>query len=80
MASQVITLNTNQAKLLVDELYKLDEVKKNLLRIIPESYLKYGSDLWWQKSDLQAQEDINNRRFRTIKSHRGLDKYLDGLK
>lgn len=79
MNNQVITLNQTQAKLLVKELMRLEEIKKTLLKIIPESYLTPGSDLWWAKSDLEALEDAKNGNVTTIKTHKELDHYLDSL-
>ncbi len=80
MASQTITLNKVQTQLLIQELMHLEELKKTLLRIIPESYLPKGSDLWWEKSDLEAMEDVKAGRYTTIKNHKELDRFLDKLK
>lgn len=79
MASQSITLNPTQAKLLVKELTHIEETRKMLLKVIPESYLTRGSDLWWAKSDLEALEDVKKGRYTEIKTHEELDRFLDTL-
>jgi hypothetical protein len=79
MKNQTITLNATQTKLLVQELTNLEKIRKTLLKIIPEFYLTPGSDLWWAKSDLEALEDIKNKRYKTISTHKDLDRFLDNL-
>lgn len=80
MKSQTITLDPEQSKLLAKELLHLEEIRRLLLTVIPESYLTPGSDLWWAKSDLEAREDIKKGRYTEIKTHEELDRYLDNLR
>ncbi len=76
MANQTIALDAVSAKLLLQELEHLEEIKKTLLRIIPEPFFAKGSGLWWEKSDLEASEDIEKGRYAPIKSHQHLDRFL----
>lgn len=79
MANQAITLDAVSARLLVQELGRLEEIRKTLLKIIPESFLVKGSTLWWEKSDTEALEDAEKGRCTEIKTHEALDKFLDRL-
>ncbi len=79
MNNQTITLDPIQTKLLVKELVHLEQIKKTLLKIIPESYITPGSDLWWAKSDLEALKDVKAGRVTKIKTHKELDRFLDSL-
>jgi hypothetical protein len=79
MNKQTITIDQAQAELLVTELAHLEKIRKLLLKVIPESYLKKGSDLWWAKSDLEALEDVKKGNYKQIKSHEELDKFLNTL-
>ena len=79
MSNHAITLDASQAKLLVQELMHLEKVRKTLLRVIPETHLAHGSDLWWAKSDLDALDDIKEKRYKKVKTHEELDRYLDSL-
>lgn len=80
MKSQTITLDPEQSKLLAKELLHLEEIRRLLLTVIPESYLTPGSDLWWAKSDLEAREDIKNGRYTEVKTHEELDRFLNNLR
>lgn len=79
MANQTIALDAVSAKILVQELEHLEEIRTTLLRIIPETLLAKGSGLWWEKSDLEALEDIEKGRYIPIKSHQRLDRFLEKL-
>lgn len=79
MNNQAITLDPTQAKSLVKELVHLEQIRKTLLNIIPESYLTPGSELWWAKSNLEALEDIKEGRATEIKTHEELDRFLDSI-
>jgi len=72
IANQTITLDAVSAKVLLKELEHLEEIRKTLLRIIPESFLSKGSDLWWDKSDLEALEDREGQD--KFEGHEGLEK------
>lgn len=80
MKSQTVNLSSIKARILVEELNQLEKVKKTLLKLIPAAYLPEGSDLWWAKSDLEALDDVKNKRYKTVKNHKELDKLLDSLK
>lgn len=79
MANHTITLDAVSAKLLIRELKHLEEIKKTILRIIPESLLSKGSELWWEKNNLEALEDFEKGKYATIKTHKQLDQFLDKL-
>ncbi len=50
------------------------KVKDGLLRIFPA---KYGSDLWWEKSDEEAIRQIKAGKGITIKNKEELQKFLE---
>lgn len=79
MSEPTITLNQSQAKLLIKELDHLEKIKKTLLMIIPESYFVKGSELWWAKSELEADEDKKAGRVTEVKTHKELDNFLNSL-
>ena len=79
MANQTIALDAVSARVLVQELEHLEEIKKTLLRIIPEPFLIKGSGFWWEKNDLEAAGDIEKGRYTKIKSHQHLDRFLEKL-
>ncbi len=80
MADQTINLNQTQAKLLVKELDSIERIRKVLLDVIPESYLKPGSDLWWAKSIKEGKEDIEKGKYTVVKNKKELQNHLDSLK
>lgn len=60
MNGHAIPINTNVFLELIDALKTkgLSPLRKKLLLTIPDNAFRYGSDLWWEQSDLKAQEDI----------------------
>lgn len=52
-------------------------LRKRLLKILPEKALQYGSDLWWEKSDEEAIESIKKGRGMVIHNSRELKKFLE---
>ncbi|MBI5465016.1 hypothetical protein HY946_00200 [Candidatus Gottesmanbacteria bacterium] len=62
---------------LLNELAVLSEAAKNvrekLLKIIP---VQYGSDLWWEKSDKEAMEEIKAGRGISFNNIKELKQYL----
>lgn len=51
-------LSIARAKKIVSELEKIEELKKEVLRLLPNGIIPYGSKLWWEKEELMANEDI----------------------
>ncbi|HSW47695.1 MAG TPA: hypothetical protein VLG67_01320 [Candidatus Saccharimonadales bacterium] len=77
--AKAVTIDTNIAKKLVRELEKFEEFKKQVLMLVPEELIPYGSKLWWEKSELEATEDIKKGRIVTLKSIDDLDKPIEKL-
>jgi len=48
-------------------------VREKLLEIVP---VKYGSDLWWEKSDKEAIESIKQGRGKKFETYEEAAKYL----
>ena len=62
---------------LINELAVLSQAAKNvrekLLKIVP---VKYGSDLWWDKSDKEAMDQIKNGKGISFNNINELKQYL----
>lgn len=78
--AKAATIDTNTAKKLVRELEKFEEFKKQVLMLVPEEVIPYGSRLWWEKSELEATEDIKKGRVASFNSTKEMQKHLDSLK
>lgn len=70
--ARLITVNTSTAKKLVNELEQLEELKKHILRLLPDGVLPHGSKLWWEKEVLQGEEEIKKGEFKTYKNVKSL--------
>lgn len=51
-----------------------DTLRKRIVTLFPA---KYGSDLWWEKEELQADEDLKAGRFKEFSSVEEAIKWLD---
>lgn len=51
----------------------IEETRKKIIMALPA---KYGSDLWWEKSDKEAIESIKEGRGKRFKTHEEAVKYL----
>lgn len=40
---------------------------------------RQGCDFWWAKGDLEALEDVKEKRYTTVATHAELDQLLDKL-
>lgn len=60
MNGHAIPINTNVFLELIDALKTkgLSPLRKKLLLSLPDDTFRYGSDLWWEQSELKATEDI----------------------
>lgn len=74
--NQTVTLDIQTARTLAAELENLDRIKKVLLSAIPLHLLKEGSDLWWEKSDKEALEQIKKGKIVKFNSVEELEKHL----
>lgn len=58
-----MTIDTKTAESLLKEIEamgrSLKALRKKIIRFLPA---KYGSDLWWEKEELEADEDIRKGR------------------
>lgn len=60
MNGHVVPIDTNLLIELIETLKTkgLATLRKKLLLALPDETFRYGSDPWWEQSDLKAQEDI----------------------
>lgn len=62
MSNHTTTIDSKTVKALFDEIefYRrgLSNLRKKLLRSLPEKLFSYGGELWWEKSEIEADEDI----------------------
>ncbi len=78
MVNQTQSLDDSAMVSLLNELATLSQAAKNvrekLLKIVP---VKYGSDLWWEKSDKEAIEEIKAGKGISFNNIKELKEYLD---
>lgn len=71
------TINSKQGAAFLAELNRLsksiDDLRKRVLAAMP---VKYGSDLWWEKSDAKAMEDYKKGNYVTITNKKELKEFL----
>ena len=81
MSNHLATVDNKTIKALFDEIefYRkgLVNLRKKLLKVIPEEMLSYGSDLWWEKSDEEAIRSIKQGKGTVIRNRNELKKFLD---
>lgn len=53
------------------------KLRKQLLLSLPDSFLKKGSDLWWEKEVVLGEKEIRAGRYKTYKSAKG---FIDDLR
>lgn len=70
------TIHITTAKKLLSELEEFEKLKVRILKLIPESMIPYGSTLWWEKSEMEADEDIKSGRYAVYKNADDLIKDL----
>lgn len=77
MSNNTHSINDSTIVSLLDDLQNLSiaakRVREKLLKLMPE---KYGSDLWWEKSDNEAIEDIKAGHGKKFKSYEEAIRYL----
>lgn len=78
--AKAVTIDTNTAKKLVRELEQFEEFKQHALRVIPQDIIPSGSKLWWEKAELEADEDIKKGRVISFNSVKDMQNHLDSLK
>ncbi len=78
--AKALSIDTNTAKKLVNELEQFEEFKKRVLRLIPQEVISKGSKLWWEKAELEADEDIKKGNIVSFSSAKEMQQYLDSLK
>lgn len=85
MANQSITVPARTAKSLIallEQMAAYEESLRNLraqvLKVLPEAFLKYGSKLWWEKEEYLADEDI--RQGRVSKAYNNVNELIKDLK
>lgn len=77
--AKAVTIDTSTAKKLVKELEHFEKVKTRILSLLPGDMVPYGSKLWWEKEELEADEDIKKGRVAKMSSLNDLDKPLKTL-
>lgn len=78
--AKAVTIDTNTAKKLVRELEQFEKFKQHALRVIPQDIIPSGSKLWWEKAELEADEDIKKGRVISFNSVKDMQNHLDSLK
>lgn len=80
MSNHLVTVDSKAIKSLLEEMefYRrgLANLRKKLLKILPEEMLSYGSDLWWEKSDEEALKSIRNGKGIVFQNKKELKKFL----
>lgn len=70
-----VTIDTKTAESIFVEIglieKRLSALRKKVMQFFPASY---GSDLWWEKEEQEADEDIRAGRIKELKSVNDLDK------
>lgn len=69
MNGQTVPIHTNLLVELADSLKTkgVASLRKKLLLALPDDTFRYGSELWWEQSELKATEDI--KRGNVIRLH-----------
>lgn len=74
---QVETIDTKTAESLYRQIQAmsmiLEDLRKKVAKLLPA---KYGSDLWWEKSDEEAIVSIKEGRGKKFKTYEDAVKYL----
>ena len=78
--AKAITLDAHTAKKLVKELERFDDFKMHILNLIPQDLIPEGSKLWWEKAELEADEDIKKSNVVSFNSVKEMQKHLDSFK
>lgn len=77
MSNHIKTFNESMVISLLNDLEMLSVaakgVREKLLKVFPA---RYGSDLWWEKSDEEAIESIKEGRGEKFKTYEEAVKYL----
>lgn len=72
------SLDASTTFTILNELGKLvrsiEETRRKIMKVIPA---KYGSSLWWEKSDNEALESIRQGRGKKFETYEEAVKYLE---
>jgi len=81
MSNHSVTVDSKAIKSILEEMefYRrgIANLRKKLLKILPEEMLSYGSDLWWEKSEFEADMDI--KKGNISKKYAEMDELLTDL-
>jgi hypothetical protein len=77
--ARVVTINTTKAKKLVRELEQFEEIKRQVLKLIPEELIPQGSKLWWEWSDLKGLEEVKKGEYYKLSDQRDLKDFFDHI-
>lgn len=66
------TINAITAKKLVTDLERIEQLKMQILRHLPDGVLPYGSELWWQREILTGEEEIKKGKYKTYDNAKDL--------
>ncbi len=70
--SKTLIIDSATAKKIIKELERLENLKTNLLILLPEAVIPYGSKLWWEKEVLKGELVIKKGKFKTYTSSKDL--------
>ena len=77
--AKAVTIDTNTAKKLIKELEQFEEIKKQILMLIPESLIPYGSKLWWEWSDQKGLDEVEKGEYYKLRDQKDLKDFFDHI-
>ena len=78
--TKTAVIDTEVAKRIISELEKIEQFKAQIIHLIPDNVLPYGSKLWWEKEALAGEEEIKKGRYKTYKNaHSLIDELHKGI-
>ena len=78
--NKTASIDIKTAEKLVREIEGFEELKKHILKLLPEDVIPKGSNLWWEKEMLDGEEDIKKGNYTIVSDKKELMGHLDSLK
>ncbi len=70
--AKTATINAATAKKIIAGFEEFEELKKQVLLLIPEKFIPYGSKLWWQKEVLGGEDEIRKGKVKEYRNAKSL--------
>ncbi|OGH27490.1 MAG: hypothetical protein A3C27_03760 [Candidatus Levybacteria bacterium RIFCSPHIGHO2_02_FULL_39_36] len=77
--AKTATLSVSDAKKIVLELERLEEIRDRILRIVPMELLPKGSNLRWIKEAIEGEDEIRKGKYTRIRNDAELKEFFDNL-